>query len=114
MILKIRDSLNNYAKKQYYDLKDVEGGKKANLSEILSITLRKRLKHLNYKGDGNIRAEITLGFDGAGSYQEFGLTNNPDMKNQIFGKSYYSVPNLKSLFQRTSFQVVFNLLFTFH
>ena len=64
----------------------VPGGKKANLTEIIAITMRKRLKHLNYKGEDPVRAEITLGFDGAGSYQEFGRENNPDQKNQIFGK----------------------------
>ena len=70
----------------------VPGGKKANLTEIIAITMRKRLKHLNYKGEDPVRAEITLGFDGAGSYQEFGRKHNPDQKNQIFGE--YSVLNL--------------------
>ena len=90
--MKLRDALTNYAKKQYYDLKAVPGGKKANLTEIIAITMRKRLKHLNYKGEDPVRAEITLGFDGAGSYQEFGRKHNPDQKNQIFGE--YSVLNL--------------------
>ena len=82
-----RWKLADYAKKAYYELKDVQGGKKADLSEILKDRISKILDTINFKTQGQLWVEVALGFDGAGSYKEFGRKNDPDQKNQIFGNS---------------------------
>ena len=80
--------LGEYAKQAYYKLSDVEGGKKANLTEILRDRISKILEVLKYKDWGQqLWIEVTLGFDGAGSYVEFGRKNDPNQKTQIFGRS---------------------------
>ena len=78
--------MSNYAKAQYYDLEEVQGGRKAILSDIIKDRVAKLLMVLNYTGKGRLWVEITLGFDGAGSYVEYGRTIDPNQKNQIFGE----------------------------
>ena len=78
--------LSEYAKQAYYNLSDVEGGKKANLTEILRDRISKILEVIKYQDWGQqLWIEVTLGFDGAGSYVEYGRKNDPNQKNQIFG-----------------------------
>ena len=45
--------LGEYAKQAYYKLSDVEGGKKANLTEILRDRISKILEVLKYKASFN-------------------------------------------------------------
>ena len=78
-------ALSTYAKAQYYDLEEVEGGRKAVLSDIIKDRVPKLLMVHNYTGKGRLWVEISLGFDGAGSYVEYGRTIDPNQKNQIFG-----------------------------
>ena len=83
-----RWKLADYAQKAYYDLKDVQGGKKGDLTEILKDRVSKILDTIKHKTQGQLWVEVALGFDGAGSYKEFGRNNDPDQKTQIFGKIF--------------------------
>ena len=76
----------------------MQGGKKGDLTEILKDRVSKILDTIKHKTQGQLWVEVALGFDGAGSYKEFGRKNDPDQKTQIFGEIFKPCSNLKSLY----------------
>ena len=62
-----RKTTKKYLSKIRYSSLPVEGGRKAYIPEILTITIQRILETIGYQGNGGrLYVEVVYGFDGAG------------------------------------------------
>ena len=81
-----RRKTDPYKKKLYYPLKKWMTGVKANLSKLMSSTIKATLEQIGYTTDSfkNLKCEWVFGADGAGSFGQYqGKNIRQNMRNQF-------------------------------